>query len=274
MRLSSLARIVGLPALLAAAPFAAAIDVPLAPALHPAVPASTADMFYALFATNCGKPRLDPANPPVVTRGAPAEGSQGVVETITVAYSLLPPESDVCPAVLQPDALTAIELGHLQRGTTLVLQTFDLVGEDDLAYVDWAVVGHTPDPAVSGTWFDPDAPGTGVSLSLAPDAGHAEPTAVLFLATLSPDGAPLWLTGAGKFEDAVLTVPLTRSSAAGSAPVQTTAAGTARFEYLGCGDAVLSVDGVEVRFPDGDAALRQLTTTFGLDDCKPPTTRP
>src|SRR5690606_11885453 len=128
-------------------------------------------------------------------------------------------------------------------------------------------------PAASGTWFDPTAPGTGVSLSLSPDADHA-PTAVVFLATVSPAGEALWLSGAGKFADAVLDVALTRTSASGNAPVTTTPAGRLRFEYLGCGEATLSVDGVDVRFPDDDADLLQLTQTVGLPSCSPPTSRP
>lgn len=250
--------------------------------IHPANGGSTQDTFYALLPSNCGLPTMHPDFPPVVTRSAPTEGTVGVVEGIDIEYFLVGPGDVVCPAVVTPDTLIPIEIGHLSKGTTMVMQRFTLVDEDgdpigsplQQSWVHFATVGDTPNPAISGTWFDPSAPGVGVSLSLAPDPGHEEPTAVLFLATLTDEGEPLWLTGSGKFVDATLEVALTRSSDDDrDGTVETAPAGTATFEYLGCDSAQLSIDGVEVRFPADDDALRQLTHTFGLPGCRPPTTR-
>lgn len=263
---------------------AVASEFPLDPLVHPANGGSAADTFHALFASNCGTPTLDPRQGPQITRGPSDEGSgnTGFVEEIDIHYFLVAPDGDVCPAVVLPDTLTPVSLGHLQEGVTAISHTFSIRDADGEAYRDVAltvldsvVVGDTPNAAVSGTWFDPTTPGVGVSLSLAPDAGHDEPTAVLFLATLSPEGESLWLTGSGKFVDATLQVALTRSSAdTQGAAIDTTPAGTATFDYLGCGDARLAVDGVEVRFPADESMLRQLTHTFGLPPCEPPTTHP
>lgn len=250
--------------------------------IHPANGGSTADTFYALFPVNCGIPMLHPDRPPVVTRTPPGDGVTGAVEQVFIEYFVVDPGDVVCPAVMLPDTLIPIEIGHLLEGETSIMQTFTLVdtaGEPSghpvgVSWLHWALVRDTPNPAVSGTWFDPTAPGVGVSLSLAPDPGQDKPTAVLFLATLSPEGEPLWLTGSGKFEDATLQVALTRSSAGAQGDaIDTTPAGTATFEYLGCDEARLSVQGIDVLFPTGDATLQQLTHTFGLPSCQPPTTR-
>lgn len=262
---------------------ATATEFPLEPLVHPANGGSTADTFYALFANRCGSPTLDPRQVPQITRGPSDEdsGNAGFVEEIDIHYFLVAPDGDVCPAVVLPDTLTPVSLGHLQEGVTAISHTFSIRDADGEAYRDVAltvldsvVVGDTPNAAVSGTWFDPTTPGVGVSLSLAPDAGHNEPTAVLFLATLSREGESLWLTGSGKFVDATLQVALTRSSAGAQGDIDTAPAGTATFDYLGCGETRLAVEGVDVRFPVAEATLRQLTHTFGLPPCEPPTTRP
>lgn len=244
------------------------------PLLHPADGGSIVDTFYSVFRTHCGLPRLHPLRAPDVRR-EPPDSTTGTVEEITVTYYVTAPET-ICPAVLPIEVRTPIEIGRLKKGTSAVVQVYVTLDDDGnpvvppvtSTYIAWAEVRNTPNLAASGTWFDPSAPGTGVSLSLA-DSGGSEPTAVLFLATLDDAGAPLWLTGAGTFEDAVLTVPLTRSAPTADG-IGTEPAGTATFAYLGCGAARLTVDGVEVRFPDAAGAdLQQLTTTAGLPSCAP-----
>lgn len=244
------------------------------PLLHPADGGSVVDTFYGVFRTHCGLPALHPLRAPEVER-APPDTTSGTVEEITVTYYVTEPD-EVCPAVPPIEQRFPVEIGRLLKGTTAVIQTYVTLDDDgnplatpaESTYLAWANVGDTPSLAVSGTWFDPGAAGTGVSLSLA-DTGGSEPTAVLFLATLDDAGTPLWLTGAGAFEDAVLTVPLTRSTTTPDG-IGTEPAGTATFAYLGCGEARLTVDGVDVRFPDSTGAdLQQLTTTAGLDTCEP-----
>jgi hypothetical protein len=137
--------------------------------------------------------------------------------------------------------------------------------------VDSIVIGDTPNPAASGTWYDNSTPGTGITLNLLPkDSSDTAGTAVLFLATFDPDGTPQWLSGVGSFSDARLTVPLRRAGVSGDSPPDATAV----FDYLGCGQATLSVSGMALGFPIGTVTLTQLTLTAGLPGCAPPAKLP
>lgn len=247
---------------------------PVPPRLHPYNGGSVADTFHALFYEVCGHPVPDSRRPPEIVR-RPPQSTANTVEEITITHFV---EPSICPGVPLPGFLiSTFEIGHLQKGTTAVfhrLVPLDANGQPAETPIETRVelvyVGDTPNIAVSGTWFDPATAGTGVSLSLSGDAAGIM-TGVLFLATLDAAGAPLWLTGAGQFEDAVLTVPLTRSGLAGDGSIASESVGHATFEYLGCGTARLSVDGVEVRFPDSEGSpLQQLTGTTGVPSCLPP----
>jgi hypothetical protein len=119
-------------------------------------------------------------------------------------------------------------------------------------------VGDTPHPSVSGTWFDPGAPGSGFVLTLIPDANQPEPQAMLFSAALDSASQPFWQLGLGRFSDASLNVV---GSLGGNAadPRQL------RFSYLGCGRANV----VDLAFPTFFTELQQLTSVAGVEACQP-----
>jgi hypothetical protein len=229
--------------------------------------ASLVDEIYVLYGDNCGRPHPD-TRAPLVTHG---------VDEIVVEIYLVEPESLICPAVVLPDTILAVPLGKLGKGTHSVKRRLMLRARDAQAYrpldesIDTIVVGDTPNPAASGTWYDSATPGTGITINLLPKpSDDAAGTAVLFLATFDQGGAPLWLSGVGTFSDARLTLPLRRAGTPGSAPPDATAV----FQYLGCSRARLSVTGMALGFPIGTVDLKQLTLTAGLSGCTPPATLP
>ena len=264
----NLARSFGLLCLsLASAPIFAQSPDSIEDFIFPRDGASLVDEIYVMYGDNCGRPHPD-SRAPVVTHGT---------DEIVVEIFLVEPESNVCPAVILPDTILAVPLGKLGKGTHSVKRRLMLRARDAQAYrpidesIDAITVGDTPNPAASGTWYDSATPGTGITINLMPKASDEAPgTAVLFLATFEPGGAPTWLSGVGTFSDARLTVPLRRAGTPGSAPPDA----TATFQYLGCGRARLSVSGMSLGFPIGTVNLMQLTLTSGLSGCTPPTRLP
>lgn len=258
--------------------FAQSIEI-FPPFVYPPNGGSTVDTFYAMFPTRCGLPSLDPSRAPEVVRRQPT-GSVDAVDEIEVTFFVLPGDAACVDNQTRPE-LIPIELGPMQEGLTTVFLTLKQlgaspggttypIGDTFHSSID---IGDSPNLSLSGTWFSPEAAGTGVSISLSePSIAGSEPTAVLFLATLTPEGEPVWYTGAGTFVDSVLQVPLTRSSAPGvGGAITSPVVGTATFEYAGCGAAHLSVDGIGLRFPGSEGAdLQQLTGTAGVLSCHPP----
>ncbi len=268
VRLSLLFVMLTLPALVAAQ--APAPDF-LRDFVYPRDGASPLDDIYVLYADSCGRPHPDP------TRAADIQIVDGLVN---VDIFLVEPELPVCIAVFLPDRLVATPIGRLARGTydvrrrlhvrefggsghRLVLESFDSI-----------TVGHAPNPAVSGTWFDPLAPGAGVVVNRLPTAtdedADADAPTILFLATRLANGQAEWLSGLGSFVDGVLSVPLRRSTNAANGSADATAV----FRYLGCSQSTLEVSGLDLEFPRGNATLQQLSGTAGVAGCRPPSVRP
>ena len=219
---------------------------------------SSADEAFVLFVDSCGDPHLDPSHPPSVRR----DGSTIGVDIYVV------PSLEVCFSAGPPPILLPIALGRFPRGGYTV-RTREIVSNENefrVLHLDWQElrVRDTPNRAVSGTWFDAEHPGAGVVVNLVDTPGEPEPRAFVVVATLDADGRPAWYTGVGSFADARLDVALTLGGDA--APSRR---GT--FTYDGCGRARFQVDDPTLRFPIGDAPLRQLTAIPGLLPCEPPT---
>jgi hypothetical protein len=132
-----------------------------------------------------------------------------------------------------------------------------VLSRSDLQALD---VGDTPAIGVSGAWFNPDAPGSGVFLSLLPRVqGQERHTAILYLADVEGGGTPVWYTAAGEFADGQLAVELSPGGSGRTPKPQV-------FAYMGCGQASL----YDPRFPTFFTPLAQLTEVEGVPGCTPP----
>jgi hypothetical protein len=224
--------------------------------LYPQNGLSSADEAFVMYADNCGRPHPDARRRATVSR----EQDAWVVDIYLVME-----ESEVCFAALMPDNLFSISLGNLPKGYQPVRRRLHLRQADGsylLVYTSSASfnVGDTPNPSVSGAWYDPSASGTGLFINLLPVMqGDFEPQVVVYLAVVDPAGAPVWFTGVGKFVDAKLFVNLRQG---GSNPAMR----TLTFDYKGCGRGQMGY----VDTPAWSAALSQLTTVNGLASCRPP----
>lgn len=221
---------------------------------------SSKDEAFVLYADNCGRPHVDPTRAPTVRR----EELAWVVDIYLVAI-----EDEVCLAVLSPDAMLAVSLGNLSKGWHQVERRLHVrpsgagPHETRFLYSNWSsfTVGDTPNPALSGAWYDPAQPGTGLFINLLPtQQGELDPRAVIYLANLDASGRPSWSTGIGQFVDASMQVELREGGAGG-------AVRTMSFAYQGCGRAQMSFADAPAEVAD----LAQLTTINGLDSCNPPT---
>lgn len=255
-------------ALALAAP-AAAVESPdnLNRFVFPGSDLSSRDEVFVLYADNCGRPHPDATRPAEIS-------TQG--NLVRVDLFLVEPEEQFCLAVVLPDRLHTVALGRLPLGDHTVqrrlwVRAFDGVDyrlESDAALT--VRVGDGPHASASGLWFSPAMPGNGLVLNLLPAEPGGAAMAVVFLATHDANGQPEWLSGAGEFIDAVLRVPLRRASTPPSAPAD----GMAEFRYLGCGAAEFSVSGITLAFPSGIESVRQMTSTKGVETCRPPALRP
>jgi hypothetical protein len=231
--------------------------------------ASPADEIHVLYADNCGRPHPDERRAATVTRS----GFQVVVDIY-----LAQPESPFCLAIASPDTLYPVSIGTLAKGLYSVTRRLHVRPADMDEYsllsesIDSILIDDTPNPAISGTWFNPDASGTGIVLSLVanPDPNTRSDAGLLFIATQTLSGEPEWLSGIASFDSGVLTVPMRRAGTPGSAAADATAV----FTYLGCGEATLSATAEDLVFPQGEETLMQLSKTDGLAGCNPPTERP
>jgi hypothetical protein len=220
---------------------------------------SSKDEAFVLYADNCGRPHVDPTRAATVLR----EETGWVVDIYLVAV-----EDEVCLAVLAPDTVLAVSLGNLPKGWHQVQRRLHVrpsgagPHQYQLLYSNWSgfTVGDTPNPALSGAWYDPAVPGTGLFINLLPTMqGEFDPRVVVYLANLDPTGRPTWSTGIGQFIDGAMRVELREGGVAGGVRTMT-------FAYQGCGKAQMSFADAPARV----ANLSQLTTVNGLDSCNPP----
>ncbi len=224
--------------------------------LYPQNGLSSADEAFVMYADNCGRPHPDARRPATVTR----EQDAWVVDIYLVLD-----EPEICFAALAPDSVFPISLGNLSKGYQPVHRRLHLRQADgsyQLIYTSSASfnVGDTPNPSISGAWYDPATSGTGLFINLLPVMqGNFEPQVVVYLAVLDPAGDPTWFTGVGKFVDAKLFVDLREG---GNRPTTR----TLTFDYKGCGRGQIGY----VDLPGWAANLSQLTTVNGLAACRPP----
>jgi hypothetical protein len=114
---------------------------------------------------------------------------------------------------------------------------------------------------VSGSWYDPAQSGHGLMVEVI-DRGRA----VVTWYTFDAAGAPLWLSGAGSVQGAVLEVPVSTVSGGRFPPlfnpalVQRQAWGTLRIEFAGCDDATLRWTPTAAGFAAGSMPLKRLST--------------
>jgi hypothetical protein len=222
---------------------------------------SSADEAFVLYTDNCGRPHPDPQRVPEVR---PVAGGFEVD-----VYLEDPDPTEICLAAPPPNALRRVPLGRLALGFYSVrmrehVRPFGGTGYTLLSTkFEGLEVRATPNPAVSGTWFDRTRSGTGVMINLVESAGALEPRVFVILNTLGSAGQPLWYWGLGTFADARLEVPLSLGGGGATGAV-------AVFEYTGCGRATFSVSNLDVQFPAGTSTLQQLTGVVGVAACEPP----
>ncbi len=228
--------------------------------LHPRNGSSVSeqDVVSVLYTDGCGANELNPDVTPVVRR----EGGRIVVELTIRLSSTLP----FCFAA-QPPKEWVIPLGRLPKGNypieRRVLQPAAPGAERPVLslLLNSVRVGDTPHPSVSGTWFDPGAPGSGFVLTLIPDPNTVEPQAMVFSAARDQAQRPFWQVGIARFDNAGLTVAGTLGGSAGDSQ-QTQ---QLRFDYRGCG----RLNVIDIRFPTFFTELKQLSTVDGVERCLP-----
>jgi hypothetical protein len=223
---------------------------------------SSADEAYVLYTEACGLPDRDATRAPEIRR-------EGQIIRVDL-YRVRPQQPDICFSAGPPPTLHPIALGRLPEGFFSVEMREHVRDHDATVYTlldsnyEGLEVAETPNPAISGGWYDPTRSGTGVFINLVPSPGQFEPLALLVLSTLDAAGTPVWYSGAGTFSNATLDIALTRGG---------DAATTARaiFRYEGCGQATFRVDGPPLRFPVGETPVTQLTRTLDVAGCSPST---
>lgn len=233
--------------------------------LYPRSALSSADPVFVLYGDNCGRPHIDPTRATTVTEldhNPVIEASARVVDIYLVSN----PE-EICLAVVTPDVLVPIALGSLGKGLHRIERRLHVRSKNETAHqmvestLGFLTVGDVPHPSLSGAWFDPSAPGTGVFISLV-DVAEGSPGAIVYRTSFDETGRPVWQVGIGQFDDARLRLDLQTGGTSDSAGRR-----TLELDYLGCGRA-------QMRFADAPGAitkLSQLTGTYGVETCLPPT---
>lgn len=247
-------------ALLATSPLATASAPPdgLGDFLHPDGEMSARDEAWVLYAHSCGIPLPDPLRAPEVT----AEDGR-----ILVDLFLFEPAIQNCfEAEDLPPVYYHASIGKQAMGTYTVERRLwvrtEGSSEHSLAHSDLSAltVGDTPALSLSGSWYNPDAPGTGAFISLLPRMeGEAKPRAVLYLAEVESNGNPVWYTGIGEFEDNQLALDLVPGGSGRSTLRRS-------FAYMGCGEGAL----YDPAFPTFFTPMVQLTAVAGVPACTPP----
>jgi len=224
--------------------------------LHPRNGSSISeqDRVSVLYTDGCGANELNPDIAPIVRQ----EGGRIVVEltirlssTLPFCFAAPPPKDWVIPIGRLPKGSYEIERRVYQPAAAGVERP--LLSQ----LLNTVRVGDTPHPSISGTWFDPSAPGSGFVLTLIPDASTAEPQAMLFSAALDRGRQPFWQLGVGRFSNANLAVT-------GATGGMTPAPQRLQFSYRGCGRATMT----DIAFPTFFTELTQLTTVAGVEACQ------
>jgi len=218
---------------------------------------STLDEVYVAYLPICGKPTVDPNTP---VRQFMENGA------LVVELTLLPFRDGICFSAPVPTYRQLFSIGTLPKGTQNIQRRLMLRGDDgsvSLLYesAHHLYVGNTPNPALSGAWYDASNPGTGLFVSLLPRIDgdtNQEPLVVIYWAAEDENRQPVWYTGTGRFVDGRLDIDLTKG---GAQP----AVKPMRFYYQGCGKA----HWVDPRFPTFFTELTQLTEVSGVDTCHP-----
>jgi hypothetical protein len=223
---------------------------------------STRDIVYVGYLEHCrDSPILLRDPPPRVQR----EGQRLVIE---LEVSDEPP---ICFAAPPPFPTPVLfPLGVLEAGTYEVERRVMLRTGPNTAptllhsAINRVRVGATPHAAVSGAWYEPSNPGTGLILNLLPNApGEAEPQVMVFYAVLDTNDQPDWYSGIGRFNNGILQIDLQRGGSSGQTRLL-------QFSYLGCARAQLQ-DAQRPTF--APIELRQLTGVKAVQSCAPePTT--
>jgi hypothetical protein len=232
--------------------------------IYPRNALSSADPVFVLYGDNCGRPHIDPTRAATVTEIAHQPALEASARVVDI-YLVWNPE-EICLAVVMPDVLVPIALGSLGKGLHRIerrlhvrekRETTHRLVESHLGVLG---VGDVPHQSLSGAWFDPSAPGTGVFISLV-DVAEGSPGAIVHITGLDVAGKPVWQVGMGQFENARLRVDLQTGGTSDSAGRR-----TLELTYQGCGRA-------QMRFMDAPIAVKQLTqltSTYGVESCMPP----
>jgi hypothetical protein len=221
---------------------------------------SAQDEAYALFTETCSEEPADLVREPDVQRT-----DTGFVVNF---YRMRPAQEHFCFTPAPPPSLYPVLLGRLPKGEVVVEMRDHVRNHNSDVYTLIAThreklkVGNTPNPAVSGSWYDPASSGTGLFISLMPTRRQPDPRAMMVLNTVDQDGNAVWYSGVGTFADGTLTVSMTRGG-------QTTPSATGVFQYDGCGRGAFELLGQFPRFPVGKTPVLQIARTLDAGGCEP-----
>jgi hypothetical protein len=230
----------------------------------PALGLASADRLFVAYEEFCGRPEVDDERPATVD----IDG-----QTVNVDIFLVAPADDlVCMAPPPPPQRVHTEVGSLPMGLYQVNRRLHVRpaagGEHTLTSTQALVlqVAGTPHRAVSGAWYDPQNPGTGLFVAIIPRGQIADeegevddrPYAALYLAELNEANQPTWATGLSRFEDSILVAAMVD----GGEEVSTR---DLVFSYTGCGRATLA----DAAAPEQVVQLVQLTRVDGMPNCLP-----
>lgn len=230
----------------------------------PAFGLSSADRVYLVYEEACGRPEID--------IGRVATVADNDNQFLVDIYLIERPDT-VCLGTEPPPRPVYIELGKLPKARYSVIRRLHVrtlpSDQHVLTSTQTAVlrIEDTPHRAVSGAWYDPANPGTGLFVAIIPqgqivdDAPEPDlrPYAALYLAELEDSGQAAWSTGLSRFEDGVLRIAMT--DAGGQTPSR-----VLLFTYTGCGRATIA----DAQSPEIVTQLEQVTRIDGVPNCVPP----
>lgn len=230
----------------------------------PAFGLGSADRVFLVYEEACGRPEID--------IGRVATVADNDNQFLVDIYLIDRPDT-ACLSAPPPPRLVYIGLGQLPKGRYSVTRRLHVrtlpADEHVLTSTQTTVVRieDTPHRAVSGAWYDPANPGTGLFVAIIPqgqivDEGpdpDLRPYAALYLAELESAGQPAWSTGLSRFEDGVLRISMT--DAGGQSPSR-----VLLFTYTGCGRATIA----DAQSPEIVTELEQVTRIDGVPNCVPP----
>ncbi|HUG99004.1 MAG TPA: hypothetical protein VMQ83_07490 [Gammaproteobacteria bacterium] len=232
----------------------------------------------ALFSRACGHSVTDEA--PVLRLVGEIETTNGPHFQYELRYTFAdyepqPGEPEpplVCPSAVLPPASFLIDVGLLPEGSHR-FQTMGLYdGEVVETYSKTVRVGTLPSTGVSGPWYAPEQSGRGLFVARISGQGNeATPLIALYWATHDAQGQPVWVlapaTADGLVAEAEAFNTAGAALAPGDAQLESSRWGVLRFEYTGCGSAVLTWDADDPAITDGSVELEQLAELDGLASC-------